>query len=213
MWGMTQPGIAVYGTATSGHTHRVELLLQLLGVPYRRVDTPAGARAAPAYRALNPWGQIPVLTDGDLVLADSNAILVYLAKRYGAGSGWLPEEPALAARVQRWLSVAAGEVRYGPATARLITLWGREGDVARAREIAADVLRFMDAELTGGAFLAGERATIADLACYAYVAHAPEGRVSLEPYPAVRAWIARVEALPGFVAMPKTPLPAEAVRS
>ena len=96
-----------------------------------------------------------------------------------------------ASRVQRWLSIAAGEVKYGPGYARLYTLWHRPGDMAQAREIAFDLLRFMEAHLAsvGGGWLAADHETLADLACYSYVAHAPEGRIPLEPYPAVRAWI------------------------
>ena len=205
---MGAPNISVYGTVLSGHTHRVELMLLMLGVPYRLVDTPAPARRTPEFRALNPLGQVPVLEDGDLVLADSNGILVYLAKKYGQGTRWFPEDPVTAARVQRWLSIAAGEVRHGPAEARLLTLWPRPGDLPRAQQIASDLLRFMDGHLSGGGFLAAEHPTIADLACYSYVAHAPEGRISLEPYPAVRAWIRSVEALPAFRPMPRSEIPA-----
>src|SRR5690349_4280163 len=100
----------LHGMALSGHTHRVALLLAMLGLPHRFVETPASALRSPAFLALNPLGQAPVLEDGGLVLADSNAILVYLARRYDAGGPWLPEEPVAAARVQRWLSIAAGEV-------------------------------------------------------------------------------------------------------
>jgi len=208
---MTAPDISLFGTVLSGHTHRVELLLHMLGLPYRFVDSPAAVRESPEFRrALNPFGQIPVLKDGDLVLADSNAILVYLAKKYGQRTQWLPEDPIGAARVQRWLSIAAGEVKYGPGTARLITLWQRPGDPVLTRAIAEDLLRFMDAHLKGRLHLAADHATIADLACYSYVAHAPEGRISLEPYPEIRAWIARVEALPSFKPMPKSEIPAAA---
>jgi len=146
-----------------------------------------------------------VLEDGALVLADSTAILVYLAKRYGRGTPWLPEEAEPAARVQRWLAIAAGELRSGPAAARIATLWGSSDDVGRAREIAGSLFHFMEDHLRARTWLALDHATIADLACYAYVAHAPEGGVSLEPYPALRAWVARVEALPGFVPMPRSP--------
>jgi glutathione S-transferase len=205
---MALPQLTLHGTATSGHTRRVENLLHMLELPYRFVDSPATVRGTAAFRALNPFGQIPVLEDGALVLADSNAILVYLAKRYGADTGWLPEDPAGAAAVQRWLSIAAGEVRYGPAEARIATLWkGGEG-LAAAQRIAAHLLPFMDAHLTGRAWLAADHPTLADLACHPYVAHAPEGGISLAPYPAVRAWIARVEALPRFQPMPRAPSPA-----
>jgi glutathione S-transferase len=107
---MSDATILLYGTALSGHTHRVELMLSLLDWPYRRVDAPDAVRRTPEFLALNPLGQIPVIKHGDVVLADSNAILVYLAKRYDAGGEWLPEEPTSAAAVQRWLSIAAGEV-------------------------------------------------------------------------------------------------------
>ena len=204
---MTSSIIVVHGTVLSGHTHRVENLLGMLGVPYRLEPAPAAVRRTPAFRALNPLGQIPVLQDGELVLADSNAILVYLARRYGAGTRWLPDEPVAAARVQRWLSIAAGEVKYGPAIARILTLWGGAGDLTAAHAIAAELLAFMDGHLRGRSFLAADHATIADLACYPYLAHAPEGRISLADFPAVRAWIARVEALPGFRPMPVTAIP------
>jgi len=180
----------------------------MLGVPYRFIDTPAPARRTPEFRALNPLGQVPVLKDGDVVLADSNAILVYLAKQYGQGTRWLPEDPVGSARVQRWLSIAAGEVKSGPATARALLVWPRAGDLAQAQAIAADLLRFMEGHLSGGGFLAADHPTIADLACYSYVAHAPEGRISLEPYPALRDWVRRVEQLPAFRPMPSSEVPA-----
>ncbi len=207
---MSSPAIVLHGTALSGHTHRVELLLLMLGLPYRFETADAAVRRSDAFRALNPLGQIPVLQDGDLTLCDSNAILVYLVRRYAPGTGWLPEEPFAAARVQRWLSIAAGEVMYGPAVARMATLWNMPGDPVRAGEIARQLLAFMDGHLTDRTFLAADHATIADLACYSYVAHAPEGRVPLDAYPAVRAWLARVEALPNFKAMPRSPLPEAA---
>ncbi|HLI14182.1 MAG TPA: glutathione S-transferase [Alphaproteobacteria bacterium] len=205
---MTTPDITLHGTPLSGHTHRVELLLLMLGLPYRLVPAPAEVRRSEAFRRrLNPLGQIPVLEDGELVLADSNAILVYLAKRYAPGGPWLPEEPVAASRVQRWLSIAAGEVMYGPATARMVAQWGMEGDPARAAVIAERFLRFMEAHLAERRYLAAEYPTIADLACYSYVAHAPEGGIALDPYPAVQAWLRRIEALPKFKAMPASPIP------
>jgi glutathione S-transferase len=208
---MSNPALTLYGTALSGHVHRVVLLLRMLDLQYRFVDAPAGVRATPEFRALNPLGQIPVLQDEDLVLADSNAILVYLARLHDAGGTWLPTDPRAEAQVQRFLSLAAGEVAYGPAAARAITLWGYPGDADHARAIAARLLRFLDDHLSTRRFLATDVATIADLACYSYVAHAPEGRIALDPYPAVRAWIARIEALPGFIALPGSPLPRHEV--
>jgi len=200
---MTSPSLILYGTALSGHTHRVELFLHLLQLPYRRIDAPASVRQSPEFLRMNPLGQIPVLQDGEHVLADSNAILVYLARRYAPGSGWLPDDPVHAAKVQRWLSLAAGEIAFGPARARFSARFGDTGMPPELMQrLAESVLRFMDAELGRQAFLAGEKPTLADLACYAYIAHAPEGGIALEPYPRVCDWIARVQALPHFVAMP-----------
>ena len=200
--------ITLYGTATSGHSHRVELLLLMLGLPYRFEVTPRPARQTPEFSALNPLQQIPVLRDGDLVVQDSNAILVYLAKRYDPSGTWLPEDAIVAARVQRWLSIAAGEIAYGPARARAIVQWNVPGDLSAATELAHRILGFMNEHLDGSAYLAtGDRPTIADLACYSYVAHAPEGGIPLAPYPAVRGWLSRVEALPRFEAMPASAVP------
>jgi glutathione S-transferase len=207
---MSQSKITLHGTALSGHTHRVELLLRALGLGYDLIPAPAEVRGSAAFRALNPLGQIPVLQDGDLALADSNAIMVYLVKRYAPESGWIPQEPVAAAQMQRWLSVAAGEVMHGPAIARMIAQFSFPDDPARAQRIAQRLLTFMDGHLAGRAFLAAEQPTLADLACYSYVAHAPEGGIPLEPYPAVRAWIARVEALPFFKPIPPSPIPARA---
>ena len=194
----------LHGTRLSGHTHRVMLFLHLLGLPYEFADSPAAVRGTPAFRRLNPLGQIPVLEDDGLALADSNAILVYLAKRYAAGSAWLPEDPPGAARVQRWLSLAAGEIAFGPASARVSARFYDTGvPPALAQRLAARALGLMDSELAAHGWLAGAAPTIADVACYTYIAHAPEGGIDLAPYPQVGAWIVRVQALPGFVPMPE----------
>ena len=203
---MPTPTIRVHGYPLSGHAHRVELMLSLLGLQFERleVDLFNGAHKRPDFLAKNPFGQIPVLEDGEVVLADSNAILVYLATRYDHSRRWLPQDPVGAAQVQRWLSVAAGELAHGPAAARLVALFGLPLDAARARTVAGQLYGVLEAHLKTQRFLIGNEPTIADVALYSYTAHAPEGGVSLEPYPSVRAWLARIEALPGFVAMPRS---------
>jgi len=200
--------IVLHGTELSGHCHRVELFLRMLALPYRFVAAPVEVRSTAEFQRLNPLRQIPVLQDGDLTLADSNAILVYLAKRYAPGSHWLPEDPVGAAKVQRWLSIAAGELRHGPCAARMVAQWNFPGDVERAKRIAAVLLPFMNEHLSGRTFLAADHATIADLACYSYVAHAPEGGIALDGYASVQAWLSRIEALPRFKPMPRLPIPA-----
>ena len=200
--------IRLHGVPLSGHTHKVELFLRLLGLEFEYVTAPREVWGTDAFAKLNPLRQIPVLEDGDLVLADSNAILVYLARRYDPTGPWLPEAPAAATEVQRWLSVSAGEVKYGPANARIIKLLGRPGDLDGAQAIARQLLDVMDQRLAAHDWLAGPALTLADIACYPYIACAPEGGIDLADYPAVRAWIARIEALPGVTPMPRVPVPA-----
>mgnify|MGYP001574212391 CR=1 FL=1 len=189
----------------SGHSHRVELFLSLLDLPYELVDVnlAAGAHKQPTFLAMNPFGQVPVIQDGNITLADSNAILVYLANKYGSGR-WLPRDPLGAAAVQRWLSVAAGPVAFGPAIARLATLFKAQVNAEDAIERANNLFTVMEAELKNAPFLTGNTPTIADIANYTYIALAPEGNISLEPYPHLRNWLQRIEALPGFVPMVKS---------
>lgn len=206
----TQEPCQLYGTEQSGHTHRVAWLLRILGRPYTLIPTPMEARRTPEFLALNPYAQVPVLRDGPVVLSDSNAILVYLATRYDAARRWLPEAPLAQAAVQRWLSVAAGEIAFGPARARMLVQFLRSGDPEPARQTAARILSFMDAHLARQAYLAGPEPTLADLACYAYCAHAPEGGIALEPYANLRAWLARAQQIAHFQPMPALPIPVAA---
>lgn len=199
--------IKLYRFPLSGHSHRIELFLSLLGLPVELtdVDLPGGAHKLPAFLQMNSFGQVPVLQDGDVTLADSNAILVYLAGQYG-GESWLPREPVRAAAVQRWLSVAAGQLAFGPAAARLVTLFKAPFNPQEVVKRANALFAVMEQELGKSPFLAGDQPTIADIANYTYSAHAPEGHVSLEPYPHLRAWLGRIESLPGFVPMLKAPV-------
>ena len=203
---MSQPAIKLYGFPLSGHSHRAELMLSLLGLPseFILVDLKQGAHKSADFTAtINRFGQVPAIDDNGTVLADSNAILVYLATKYGKGQ-WLPSDPVGQARVQRWLSAAAGELHAGPATARLAVVFGADVDAAAAISRAHGLLALVEQQLSETRFLAGEQASIADIAFYTYVSHAPEGNVSLADYPKVRAWLASIEALPGFVGMPRT---------
>ena len=137
-----------------------------------------------------------------MTLSDSNAILVYLARKYA--SDWLPADPVLEAEVQKFLSFAAGEIAYGPAAARLVTVFGAGLDADRAKAIAKSAFDRLEKHLEGREWLVGDRPTIADVAIYSYTAHAPEGNVSLAEYPNIRDLLARIEALPGFVGMQAT---------
>jgi glutathione S-transferase len=205
---MNEPAtpITLYAFSLSGHAHRVELFLSLLGLPFRKVevDLMRGEQKTPEFVAMNPFAQVPVIQDGEHTLADSNAILTYLALRYDDGGPWLPRDPVGAARVQRWLSVAAGALASGPARARASVLFGAPRD-PRCADIAALLFGRMEAHLARQRFLAAAHPTIADIALYSYTSHAPEGGNSLAPYPNLRAWLQRIEALPGFVGMARQP--------
>lgn len=204
----------LYYHPLSGHAHRARLFLSLLGVTFDlvEVDLAKGAHKAADFLKLNRFGQVPVLVDGDTVIPDSNGILIYLAKKYGK-TDWLPESPEAAARVQRWLSVAAGQIAYGPAAARLITVFGAKLNADEVIARAHGVLKVLDEELAERNWIAAEQPTIADIALYSYIARAPEGNVDLSSYSNVKAWLRRIETLPGFVPFQKTAVGLEAEAS
>lgn len=191
----------------SGHAHRAWLFLSLIGADFElvEVDLSKGAHKAPAFLALNRFGQVPVLEDDGVVIADANAILVYLARKFGK-TDWLPADPVGSAEVQRWLSVAAGQIAFGPAAARLITVFGAGFNADEVIARAHAILKILDAELASRDWIAADHPTIADVALYSYIARAPEGNVNLDGYAAVRGWLKRIEALPGFVAFVHTPV-------
>lgn len=196
--------IKIHSFALSGHAHRVELFANVAGIAHEvvNVDLAAGEHKQPAFLALNPFGQVPVIEDGDVVLSDSNAILVYLARKYA--SSFLPTDARLEAEVQRFLTLAAGELAFGPAAARLINVFNAPYPADFTLLTAGKFLEKLNAHLDGRDWLVGDSATIADIAIYSYTAHAPEGGVSLEPYANVRKLLRNIEALDGFVAMPAT---------
>ncbi|WP_299699096.1 glutathione S-transferase family protein [uncultured Tateyamaria sp.] len=201
--------IKLYRNPKSGHCHRVELMLALLDLPYETIDLDManGAHKAPEYLKISPFGLVPAIDDGGYTMADSNAILVYLVQTYAKESKWMPQDPKQAAEVQRWLTVAADNIYSGPCAARLVKVFGVDLDHSAAVTKAHALFKMMDAHLDGRNWLVTETITIADVAGYSYIAHAPEGGVDLAPYPNVRAWLARVEAEPKFVSMATSPIP------
>ncbi|MDP5253304.1 MULTISPECIES: glutathione S-transferase family protein [unclassified Vibrio] len=201
--------IKLYRNPKSGHCHRVELMMSLLDLPYECIDLDManGAHKEPEYLNMNPFGQVPAIDDNGVILSDSNAILIYLEKKYNDGYEWLPNDPVKAADVQRWLSVAAGEIAHGPCAVRLVKVFDVPLDYDAAKQKTQALFSILEDWLTQHTYLSGESLTLADVAGYSYIAHVPEGGVSLEPYPAIRAWLARIEALPRFVGMARSALP------
>jgi glutathione S-transferase len=194
--------LKLYDLDKSGNCYKVRLLLAMLGRTYERIriDSSAGETLTPDFKRLNPRGQIPVFVDGETVIWDSMAILVYLARQYGDET-WLPSDPLGEARVMQWLAVSENELLYGLARARVTVLFDRPFDLAQCHRDAAPGLAAMQQRLEADQWLAADRPTIADIACYPYVSLAREGQFSLDPYPAVKAWLERVEWLPGWVPM------------
>jgi len=187
----------------SGNCYKVRLFCALLGLSLdlAPVDFLGGAHKKSPLIERNPFGQIPVFEDGGVTLRDSQAILVYLTRKYG-GEDWLPMDAAGLAEVLSWVMVAENEIARGPADARLHDKFGVDLDAGLARQKAEHILGLLEAHLHKHEWLALDRPTIADIACMPYVALSREGGVSLDPYPAVRAWISRIKALPGFITMP-----------
>lgn len=198
--------IKLYNLDKSGHSHRIRLMLSFLELEYERhdVDLGSGEQKSDAFLEMNPFGHVPVLEDDGITIYDSTAILVYLAKKYDTTGKWLPSDPLKAAQVQQWLSAASGEIAFGPATARLVTVFGASRDHEKAKAIAHAFFKPLNTILADREFLTGSEITIADVAGYSYIAHAPEGDVDLEPYANIRAWLGRIESQPGFVPMTAT---------
>lgn len=192
----------LYDFPLSGNCYKIRLLLAFLGLNYERVtvNSATGETLTPEFKRLNPRGQIPVLEDGGVTLWDSQAILVYLARRYGS-EDWLPGDALGEARVMQWLAVAENELLYGLARARAVLKFNRPFDLVQCQDDARVGMEVVNSRLEGHDWLAADRITIADIACYPYLSLADEADLSLTPYPGIEAWMARLHEQPGYVEM------------
>ncbi|CCN50783.1 Glutathione transferase [Vibrio nigripulchritudo MADA3029] len=195
--------LKLYWHPISGHAHRAHMLLSMLDLEFKliTIDLKAGEQQTPDFLALNPFGQIPVLVDGDIIISDSNAILVYLATAYDKEQRWLPDSPLMRAHIEQFLSLAANRLAGSISKLRAANLFNRRIDTKPSMEEAHKLLKQLQSHQSGRQWMVGKEPTIADLALYSYIKVAPEGGVSLTDYPALEAWLKRVESLPGFVAM------------
>jgi glutathione S-transferase len=201
--------IRLYNYELSGNCYKLRLLMNMLGVAYEKVPVdfyPGKQHKLPDFLEINPFGQLPVLEDGDLRLRDAQAILVYLAARYDAKRTWYPENAQTMGRIAMWLSTADDITRTASA-ARLHDALGYELDVESARRGAHQVFRVIDEHLSdmetvSQHWLAATHPTIADLACFPYIAMSGEGGIPRDDYPAIGRWIERIRRLPGFIGMP-----------
>ncbi len=195
--------IQLFEFERSGNCHKVRLMLSLLGLEYDsiRLDPEGFDHKSPAFLSMSPFGEVPVLVDGELRLRESQAILVYLARRYGS-TDWLPEDAGGLAEVAAWLCTAANEVARGPVLLRVHHKLGKPVDLASAQAVTERLLGILEQHMSDREWLALARPSVADVAVYPYLALAPDARIDLGPYAAVRDWLGRVRALPGYLGMP-----------
>lgn len=196
--------LTLYTAPPSGHCHRVRLCAALLDISLTEIDVASfkDGRSGAAFRELNPLGQVPVLRDGDFILRDSLAILKYLCTRYAKESAWLPRDPREEAEVDQWFGLAAGFIFLGPNRARLIQRFKSPLSMTEAKAAAARAFDAMELHLSRNDWLVGRAPSLADIACYSYVALAPEGGLSLDAYPGITRWLDAMRRLPGFVEAP-----------
>lgn len=190
----------LYLTENSGNSYKVRVLASILKVPYKKVyvDWDNKEHKQPAFLKMNPRGQVPVMVIEGKAFWDSTAHLVYLARKYG-GKKWLPPDPLGMAEVSQWLAFAQNEVYFGLQWSRGVVKGLRGGNLEEYQGYGRKALDALTWRLAEHDWLALNRPTIADIACYPYVKRAPEGGLSLDAYPAVTAWLKRCEALPGWL--------------
>lgn len=201
----------VYGMSSSGNCYKVRLLLEQLTIPYRwiEIDTRSGATRSSEFLARNPNGRVPLLELArEQYLAESDAILFYLAE----GTAFWPQDRRERAEVLQWMFFEQYSHEPFIAVARFICAFlpaqdPRCSELPRLHERGAQALAVMERHLQRRAFLVAERYSIADIALYAYTHAAGEGGFDLAAYPAIGAWLRRVEAQPRFVRMPSAPTP------
>jgi glutathione S-transferase len=192
--------------------YKVRLLLAALGCQYVKVAVdvhPGRVHQSARYLALSPLGALPILTEGDLVLAGAEAILSYLARRYDSTKAWLPDDFATFGRVMQWLAFAGGELQAA-SIARLHALLEAECDEAAVRRAARRAFRLMDDHMTrrefaGAQWFVADAATIADIALFPAIALSRDFGIDHDEYPALRRWMACVRTIPGFLTMPGIP--------
>lgn len=201
--------IILYDFELSGNCYKLRLLMSILGLPYDIVPVdffPGREHKADWFLRLNPFGQLPVLKDDDLVLSDSGAILAYLAKKYDASGQWFPDDPAITAEILRWHAVA-DDITATSSAARLALGYDYDFDIEKSQKGAHRIFRLIDEHLWFGEregrdwLCAPSHPTTADIACFPYVMLSEEGGISRQDYPALRRWTDRVRRIPGFTVM------------
>lgn len=194
--------IKLYDFKISGNCYKVRLLLSMLAVDYESilVDLGGGEGQTEEFKKINPRGQVPVLVDGDVTIWDSMAILTFIARRYGHES-WFPNDEVQQAKVMQWLAISENELLYGLARARGAIIFKRPYNLEQCQNEAHEGLSTLEQHLSESKWLATDKPTIADIACYPYISLAHQGEVSLDAYTNVQRWMKDFRSLPGWAAI------------
>jgi glutathione S-transferase len=193
----------LYDFELSGSCYKIRLLLNILGVTYETVtvDFVKKQHKEKSYLSLNPFGEIPIFEDGSLRLRDAQAILIYIAGKYDPDRTWWPTDAAGQGDIAQWLSIGGNEI-MSSAGARLVKILNYDLDLERLQSRARSTFEILNAHLAKRDWLALDKPTIADIACFPYTALAEEGGIAMSPYPNIGKWVERMKKLPGFVSMP-----------
>ena len=185
-------------TDVSGNSYKTRVLTSILKVPCEMIyiDATKFEHKQRPIIDMNPRGQVPVMEIEGKIFWDSTAHLTYIARKWG-GEQWLPTEPL--AEVMQWMALAQNEIYFGLQWARGVFVYGKKGDLNDYQLHGRKALEMLARQLKDHDWLAVDRPTIADIACYPYTKRAPEGGLTLDAYPAIEAWLARCEAIPGWV--------------
>lgn len=201
----------LYSHPLSLNCYKVQLLLSFLGQEYNyeNVDLVNDRHKSDEFLKMHPLGQVPVLVDDNFSIWDSQAILVYLARKF-ENEQWLPLNARASAQITSWLSFASKELAIGLAAARVHHILGGQGinfvtrlniDIDRATDRGEKSLEVLDRYLCDRQWLVGDTPTLADIACFPAIEFAHEGKIDLSAYPHVKAWVDRVKQLPGYIPM------------
>jgi len=192
----------LYDFTYSGNAHKVRLMLNFLGQSYETqiINLAEGEQQSAEFLAVNPAGKVPVIVDGDNVIPDSNAILVYLATKF-ENTDLLPNDAKDLAAVVSWLGNVSDDIDNGLNAARLVKLFGFPLNLEAAQERGKAHLEKLEAFFANNEWLAAGRMTIADIAMYPYVKMAEDGGVSLDGCENIKRWLGRFEAQTGFVGL------------
>lgn len=198
--------ITLYDFELSGSCYKIRLLLNILNVSYEKVnvDFVNKEHKTETYTKLNPFGEIPIFKDGDLMLRDAQAIMSYVARKYDRSNSWFPDDAAAVGKISQWLSTGGNEI-MSAAGARLVKILNYPLNLEALHTRANSTFKILDAHLADREFLELGHPTIGDIACFPYTALAGEGGISLEPYPNIRRWLDRMQRIPGFITMPGIP--------